>query len=171
MNPREIRDVFEEKFGDQISQSFRLKERKAGTADKTTYEIWMRLPKEDLREGIKQLKTFEYPHLTVISGEDKSDCIEVIYHLTLGSGKAFGEILINLRTRAPKPDPSLPTIADIIPGSLSTEREQHEFLGIEFEGTPDDRHLFLPDDMEIHPWRKDEEKEVDSHVKEMDEQP
>ncbi|HIC96046.1 TPA: NADH-quinone oxidoreductase subunit C, partial [Candidatus Bipolaricaulota bacterium] len=31
-----------------------------------------------------------------------------------------------------------------------------EFLGVRFEGIPDSRNIFLPYEMEEHPWRKDE---------------
>lgn len=58
----------------------------------------------------------------------------------------------------PKSDPKVPTITDMIPGALFTERETQEMMGVVVENIPDQRRLFLPDDFPIgvYPWRKDE---------------
>lgn len=56
-------------------------------------------------------------------------------------------------------DPHLPggieTIVPIYPGADWAEREVHEMFGIDFEGNPNLRNLYLPTGFEGHPMRKD----------------
>ncbi len=170
MKPKDIRRRFESKFGEDL-EDIQVVEEKAGVSEKSNYEVWVTVEKDLLRDAIELLTEVEaYPHITVISGVESEDSIDLIYHLSVGFGDSFGEVMVNIRITAQKPELKVPTITDMIPGSLSTEREMHEFMGIDFEGIPDSSHLFLPDDMDIHPWRKDE-PEVESYVKRLDEQP
>ena len=87
----------------------------------------------------------------------------------LTRGRGSGSILKGLLSRilslsiivgtsCPKEDPNLPTLTDIFPSSLPYEREIQEFLGIFFEGIPDPRRLFLPDDFPegVYPLRLDD---------------
>ncbi len=169
MQAKEILNSFKDNFGDRIIDS-RIDEMPAGTTDKKLYSVWLEVAKEDLKDAVLHLAEIQFPHITVISGSDLGEEIELIYHLSVGYGKSFGEVIVNIRTKVEKADPTIPTITDIIPGSLSTEREKSEFLGVKFEGIPDGRKLFLPEDLPVHPWRKDEE-ELETYVKRMDEQP
>ena len=169
MNPKETLEKIMNGFEGKISDS-RLEETPAGPGDKKNHSIWISVPKKTVKPLIEHLFTIQQPHLTVISGSDLEEEIELIYHLSLGYGKGEKEITINIRTRLSKKDLSIPTITDLIPGGLSTEREIHEFMGVEFEGIPDSRHLFLPDDMDAYPWRDDDER-VENYINRLDEQP
>src|SRR5437762_7008081 len=62
-----------------------------------------------------------------------------------------------LRVRCPVPadDPSLPSLFDEWPGTDLMEREIYDLMGIRFDGHPDMTRLFMPDDWEGHPLRKD----------------
>jgi NADH-quinone oxidoreductase subunit C len=60
-----------------------------------------------------------------------------------------------VRTRVPRSNPELPTIAAIFPGANWHERETHDFFGIKFLGHPDLTPLLLPEDATYHPLRKD----------------
>ena len=60
----------------------------------------------------------------------------------------------------PKKDLTIPTVTDLIPGAIFTERETQEMMGVEVIDIPDGRRLFLAGDLPegIYPWRKDEKK-------------
>jgi len=103
----------------------------------------------------------------VISGDDLGDDVAFNYHFSTGWGVRYGEATLTIRTVVPKNDFRLPTICDLLPGAQTSEREKHEFFGLEVEGIPDDRNLFLPEDMTIHPWRKDLQAETDREVKRL----
>jgi NADH-quinone oxidoreductase subunit C len=60
-----------------------------------------------------------------------------------------------LRTRCPKDDPRVPSLAGVFGGAAWHERETAELFGIAFDGHPRPERLLLSDDVEGHPLRKD----------------
>jgi NADH-quinone oxidoreductase subunit C len=49
----------------------------------------------------------------------------------------------------------VPTWSRTFPGAAWHEREAHEMFGVEFVGNDDLRNIYLPQDFEGHPMRKD----------------
>jgi len=123
-----------------------------------TFNIWMKVDNSVFKKVVKHLAKLQYPHLAVTSGNDLGKVIELIYHFTIYYEDHLGEITINISVDLPKSKPEIESICDIIPGALVTEREKMEFLGVNIKGIPDDRRLFVPDDIpkDIYPWRRDE---------------
>jgi NADH:ubiquinone oxidoreductase subunit C len=115
-----------------------------------------RVPARRLREAAERLRGAGYTYLLSISGVDepKQARIRVVYHFTRPDSP--GEV-VALETSVPRDEPRLPSIHDIYPAALFQEREEHEMLGIVFEGLPDTRHLLLPPDWppNVYPLRKD----------------
>jgi NADH-quinone oxidoreductase subunit C len=62
---------------------------------------------------------------------------------------------IRVRCQVPEPDPSLPSLFDVWPGTEAHERETYDMFGIRFDGHPDMSRILMPDDWEGHPLRKD----------------
>jgi NADH-quinone oxidoreductase subunit C len=62
---------------------------------------------------------------------------------------------LRLRAWVPEGDERCPTLTLIWPGANFLEREMFDFFGIDFEGHPNMRRLFMPDEWEGHPQRKD----------------
>ena len=122
------------------------------------YNIWLRVDRELFRPAIQHLIEIRFPHLAVIAGNDLGSEIELLYIFSVFYGQKFGEYMVTIGVRLPKSDLSIPTITDLIPGALFSEREKQEFFGITVTGIPDGRRLFLPDDFPkgVYPWRKDE---------------
>jgi membrane-bound hydrogenase subunit beta len=155
--PQEIIDLYKTEFGTGILDAA-ITERGEGAKKNKAYNIWIRLEKHLLRPAIKKLMDIRFPHFAVIAGNDLGDEIELLYILSVFYGTKFGEYMVTLAIRLKKPDLSVPTITDLIPGALLSEREKQEFFGITVTGIPDGRRLFLPDDFPegVYPWRKDE---------------
>lgn len=169
MKPEPIAERLKDRLGKEMGEK-EIQKLTTGVAGGSKYVIWCEIEPSALREAVQALAEIDFPHLTVISPAAQEEEIELIYHFGLGYGEAGGEVMINFRLGLDKKEPRISSIADLIPGALTTEREMTEFMGVEFEGIPDDSHLFLPDDMSVHPWRQDEE-EVEDYVNKLDEQP
>ncbi len=109
-----------------------------------------------LRETIRKLVDLGFDYLLSISGVDepKEQRVRIIYHLTSSSSPRN---VVAVEVSVPRQDPRVPSISDIIPAALFQEREEHEMLGIVFEGLSDTRHLLLPSDWpkNVYPLRKD----------------
>ncbi len=95
--------------------------------------------------------TFGYAYLATISGLDKGETFEIIYH--------FGnqDNNLNLRTEIPRANPHVESITPIIPGAILYERELQDMFGMIIDNIPDGRPLVLPDDWPAgnYPLRKD----------------
>jgi len=167
MNPQQILSSFKQSLGEKVLDG-RTVERNVGTIDpRPVYDLWLTVDRSGFRDAVAQLCAEYNPHLTVISGDDLGDDVAFNYHFSTGWGERYGEATFTIRTLVPKSDFRLPTICDLLPGAQTSEREKHEFFGLEVEGIPDDRNLFLPEDMTIHPWRKDLQAETDKQVKRL----
>lgn len=79
------------------------------------------------------------------------DRFEVIYNLFCLRNP--NRILV--KVRLDEDNPILPTTTDIWPAANWNEREAYDMMGIQFEGHPDLRRIFLPEDFEYFPLRKE----------------
>jgi membrane-bound hydrogenase subunit beta len=157
LSPEEIIDLYRSEFGPGILDA-RITGRGEGAQKTMSHNIWIRIDRTLLKPAIKKLMDIRFPHFAVIAGNDLGDEIELLYILSVFYGTKFGEYMVTLAIRLKKTDLTVPTITDLIPGALLSEREKQEFLGITVTGIPDGRRLFLPDDFPqgVYPWRKDE---------------
>jgi membrane-bound hydrogenase subunit beta len=157
LTPQEVIDLYREKFGDGLRDA-KVTERGEGTKKVKAYNIWLRVDRELFRPAIQELIGIRFPHLAVIAGNDLGSEIELLYIFSVFYGQKFGEYMVTIGVRLPKSDLSIPTITDLIPGALFSEREKQEFFGITVKDIPDGRRLFLPEDFPqgVYPWRKDE---------------
>ncbi len=103
------------------------------------------------RVAMLALKERGIRHLSAISGVDRGDVITVVYQIDCRP------VLLNLKINLPKSAPKVRTITDIFPGAILYERDLMEMLGVNVEGHPDPRRLFLPDDWpaDKYPLRKE----------------
>lgn len=134
-----------------------------------SHHVWIRVDRARFRPVFKELCEIDYPHLAVISGNDIGDAVELLYHFFIYYGVHQQQIMVTIASPLPKDDPSIPTITDVIPGALTSEREKQEMLGVVITGIPDNRRMFLDDDFPagVYPWRKDETGLPDSMIKQL----
>ncbi|OGV43537.1 MAG: NADH dehydrogenase [Lentisphaerae bacterium GWF2_57_35] len=166
--PQEIVDVLKEAAGDAFKEA-RCTEWAEGVKGNKSRQVWIRLDRKALRPALKRLIEIHFPHLGVISCTDLGEEVELLYHLFVYYGVPHSEIMVTLAVSLPKTDLSIPTITDLIPGALVSEREKQEMMGIRVENIPDGRRMFLPDDFPegVYPWRKDATGIPSDMVKEL----
>jgi membrane-bound hydrogenase subunit beta len=161
-------DLFTSAFGDSVHEAY-IRTWGEGVARKKTPCLWLRIDRALLHDAVERLMGITYPHLGVISGTDLGEAIELVYHFGIYYGTEGGEYMISFAASLPKGDPSIRTIADLIPGAVFSEREKQEMLGVQIVDIPDDRRLFLPEDFPegVYPWRKDDSGIPDAMVKNL----
>jgi membrane-bound hydrogenase subunit beta len=158
ITPVEIVNGFKSALGDSFIDS-KIFEKEVGVKKHVFKTVWVHVKKEAFRKAVDYIcELQEYPHLSIISSSDIGDSIELIYHFTIYYGHHLKELSLGLHVILPKNDLKIPTLTDIIPGALYTERETQEMMGVEVVGIPDNRRLFLPEDFPnaVYPWRTDE---------------
>ena len=106
----------------------------------------------DVCRFLRDEKRFGY--LADLGGIDRfteDDRYEVFYNLVnIEGGKR-----IRIKIRVDETDMTAPTVTDVFPAANWNERECYDMFGITFEGHPDMRRMFMPEDFEYHPLRKE----------------
>jgi len=125
------------------------------TVSVTRGDVQLLVPRDIIHSVLKMLKEeFHYTYLSDLVATDRftsEDRFEVIWNIV--SLKDRTRIFV--KTRIPEENPTLPTSIDIWPGADWNEREAFDMMGIRFDGHPDMRRLFLPEDFEYFPLRKE----------------
>ena len=157
LTPQQIVDEIQAAAGAGLLEAT-IKEWAEGVKGWKSRQIWIKVAREALRPAIQKIISIHFPHVAVISFADTGAQVDLMYHLYIYWGVPRQEILVTLKVSLDKTDLKVPTITDLIPGALTSEREKQEMLGIEVVGIPDGRRLFLPEDFPqgVYPWRKDE---------------
>jgi NADH-quinone oxidoreductase subunit C len=107
-----------------------------------------RVKKEDLITAMKSFYDQGYDHLSLITGIDRRDKIEVVYHLHSFQKNEY--IVVKTETL----NDTVPSVTSIWQSADWDEREQYDMLGITFEGHPDLRRILLPEGWSGYPLRK-----------------
>lgn len=79
------------------------------------------------------------------------DRFEVIYNLFSIQNK----FRLRLKVHLPENDSHVPSVSNIWPSANFAERETYDMYGIIFDGHPDMRRIYMPEEFEYHPLRKD----------------
>ena len=86
-----------------------------------------------------------------VSGVDRPDCFEVVYHMfsTIFSKKLVLKAVLN------KNNPEIESLSGIYSAANWHERETYDLFGIKFLNHPNLERILLPNDWKGHPLRKD----------------
>jgi len=137
----------------------RVYERELALKKSVYTSVWLDVNREGLRTAVLHVcQLEENPHFTVITPVDRGESVELLYHFSLFYGRHLKALALAIRVTLPKADLTIPTITDVIPGAIFSEREVQEMMGIRVTGIPDARRLFIPEDFPqgVYPWRRDE---------------
>ena len=112
---------------------------------------------------LKESPKFLLDYLSSVTGADYLTFLESVYHL-YSMTKKQGPVV--LRVRAPKSNAKIPSLVPVYRSAELQEREAYDTFGIIYEGHPDPRRLFMWEEFQGHPLRKDYEQE-DAEVLEV----
>ena len=62
---------------------------------------------------------------------------------------------LRLKVRVDEDDAVVPSVVPLWPGAGWHEREAWDMMGVRFDGNPDHRRIYMPEDFEYHPLRKE----------------
>ena len=113
------------------------------------------IPKDRIVEVARALKE-KYGFLQIIDviGVDRNERkerFEVTYNLR--NHKTFERVFI--KVRCDERNPHVPSLSSVWTGCNWMEREAYDMYGIHFDGHPDLRRMYLPDEFKYWPLRKD----------------
>ncbi len=115
-----------------------------------------------LMSRLKEDEQTKFDYLFCLSGVDWGEELGVIYHLE--SIEFRHQIVVRVKT-ADRENPTLDTVSNIWATADFHEREVFDFFGIKFNGHPNLKRLFLTDEWEGYPLRKDYVDEINMIIK------
>lgn len=120
-------------------------------------ELTVVVPKERIVEICSFLKNdpeLAYDFLSDLCGIDMytpEKRFGVIYNLL----SLKNSHRLRIRTFVEEDDPKVPTVTGVWGTANAHERETYDMFGIVFEGHPDLRRMYMPEEFEYYPLRKD----------------
>jgi NADH-quinone oxidoreductase subunit C len=118
------------------------------------------IKKEDLFKVAEKVKEMGFDNLSVITGVDRVDRIEVIYNLFSYAKQQNLALKVVLDHSSPEVDSviSIWKVADWL------ERETYDLVGVKFIGHPNLKRILLPEGWIGHPLRKDYDMSIEQFV-------
>lgn len=116
----------------------------------------------DLMSKLKSNPETSFDYLFCLSGVDWETDLGVVYHLESTTHRHI--IVVKVKT-PDRENPSFDSVSDIWRTAEFHEREVFDFFGIKFNNHPNLKRLFLTDEWEGFPLRKDYEDEINMIVK------
>jgi len=105
---------------------------------------------------LKESPKFLLDYLSSVTGADYLTFLESVYHL-YSMAKKQGPV--TLRVRVKKSNAKIPSLAPVYRSAELQEREAYDTFGIIYEGHPDPRRLFMWEEFQGYPLRKDYQQE------------
>ncbi|MBI0582754.1 MAG: NADH-quinone oxidoreductase subunit C [Methanomassiliicoccus sp.] len=114
--------------------------------------LFMSADKEALLKLCVLLKDqLGFDHCSLVTGVDRCDRFQTVYHITSYSSNITVEIVVDL----PRDDPRVDSVTPLWEGANWHEREAYDMFGIIFNDHPRLERLLLPEDYTFFPMRKD----------------
>ena len=109
----------------------------------------VQVSKENFLSFMKEKKEQGYDHLSLVTAVDRKDSTDLVYHLHSVERNEY--LVVKVKTK----DNMMPSVANIWASANWDEREQYDLMGIKFQGHPNLKRMFLPENWVGHPLRKD----------------
>lgn len=134
-------------------------------SDESSEYMTINVSKDNLHDLMVQLKTnseTQFDYLFCLSGVDWGEDLGVVYHLESTSFRHA--VVVKVKTND-RENPNLDSVWDIWRTAEFHEREVYDFFGIKFNNHPNLKRLFLTDEWDGFPLRKDYVDEINMVIK------
>ena len=140
----EVIEALRERFGDDV------REHRSYANEDTIYVARERIL--DVMRFLKEEQQFNY--FADCGGIDlfqDDERFEVFYNVvSMPRGKR-----LRVKVRVEEDNPVVPSVTSVYRAANWNEREDYDMMGIRFEGHPDPRRMYMPEDFEYYPQRKE----------------
>lgn len=137
-------DELSEKFSDKLIEVYQ-----------SSGDTFVRIEADALIEICTFLKEEQhFIYLSDIIGTDRytsEERFEIIYNLISLKHKTR----LFLKIRCSEENPTVDSLSSVWPGANWNEREVYDMFGVQFNNHPDHRRIFLPEDFQYFPLRKE----------------
>lgn len=116
----------------------------------------------ELMSWLKANNQTSFDYLFCLTGVDWGKELGVVYHLESTNHRHI--LVVKVQT-SDRENPIFDSVQDIWPTANFHEREVFDLFGIKFKGHPNLKRLFMPEDWNGFPLRKDYKDEVNMVVK------
>jgi len=120
-------------------------------------ELTLKLPKENIVEICSFIKTdseleFVYcEDITAVDWAKRTNRFTVVYHIY----SFKNNFRIRLKADVDESDCNIDSVCSVWKAANWQERETYDMYGIKFNNHPDLRRMYMPEEFEYHPLRKD----------------
>ena len=120
-------------------------------------ELTIKLPKKHVVkvcEFLKKDSDMEFllcQDITAIDWAKRKNRFTVVYHIY----SFKNNFRLRLKADVDESDCAIDTVSSVWKGANWQERETYDMYGINFNNHPDLRRMYMPEDFEYHPLRKD----------------
>ncbi len=116
----------------------------------------------ELMKKLKEDKNTSFDYLFCLTGIDWGKDLGVVYHLESTTHRHIIVVKVNAADRE---NPKLDTVSGLWKTADFLEREVFDLFGIDFKNHPNMKRLFLTDEWDGYPLRKDYVDEINMIVK------
>ncbi len=116
----------------------------------------------DLMEILKFNSETSFDYLFCLTGVDWGQALGVVYHL---ESTQYRHIIVVKSQTEDRENPRLDSVYDIWATAEFHEREVYDFFGIKFNNHPNMKRIFLTDEWDGFPLRKDYVDEINMVIK------
>ena len=108
-------------------------------------------------EVAQKINSLGFDHVKSVTAIDfqQENKIDIIYHLSSFLNIELAKVILELRTSLDRQDPKIHSLIEIWPSAEYPERETLDLMGVTFDGLPQKERLFLMENFEGFPLRKD----------------
>jgi NADH-quinone oxidoreductase subunit C len=158
MTNEALQSIINSWFPDPITNGLEFTEEKSQFLNITVQS-------ERLHQLMVQLKSnseTNFDYLFCLSGVDWEAAMGIVYHLESTIHRHI--IVVKVKTED-RENPTFDTVSDIWPTAEFHEREVFDFFGIKFNNHPNLKRLFLTEEWDGFPLRKDYADEINMIIK------
>jgi len=110
-----------------------------------------------LVEAAEKVNSLGFDHVKSVTAIDyqQENKIDMVYHISSFLNAELAKVIFELRTSINRQDPKIHSLIDVWPSAEYPERETLDLMGVTFDGLPQKERLFLMENFEGFPLRKD----------------